>query len=279
MIEKEGYFCRSFCADDEKEVKALIHNAFPDFLNGEYWNWKYKLNPDFDPSLVTVAESGGRIIGCNHWLLTTFKLSPTIVTKAVLGADIAVDSNFRFKGVGKALIHSQRSSEAIKRIDPSFVYMFADPSLAKHFHSPSGGYIPAQENTVLCVKILSWKNLEPHVLSINEQIASGRFKERLSNIKLNVVFKLPNAPELKFCITSKGVEMAEGAQNRKIAAEVVIRTDLFTLQKVGGKRNPAWHILIALVTGKLKINGEVRKLYSFYKNMWVIKAILSEGLI
>jgi hypothetical protein len=74
MSEKNDYSCRVFRCEDEEEVRQLTKNVFNIFLDGEFWIWKYKLNPSFNPSLVMVAERDGVIIGCNHWLLRNFKL-------------------------------------------------------------------------------------------------------------------------------------------------------------------------------------------------------------
>src|SRR3989304_2637269 len=134
-------------------VKKLVKNAFNDFLEGAYWDWKYKLNPLFDQSLVMVAEEQGSIIGCNHWLLKDFKLSPSLETKAALCGDLVVHPDHRNKGVGKALLYSLRVSGVEHREKPSISFMFANPSLAKSFHEPAGGYIPGINETVYYHKI------------------------------------------------------------------------------------------------------------------------------
>ena len=279
MNEKSDYSCRSFKYEDEKEVKQLVKTCFGDFLNGEFWTWKYKLNPYFNPALVMVAEKNGTLIGCDHWLFKNFKLSPTLETRAILGADIAVHPEYRSKGVGKALIHALRSSEVLKNENPLIIYMFADPSLAKHFHSPAGGYIPAPDRTLFYLKILNWKKLEASVHAFNEQVAAGKFKDRLSKFELTVLFKMPHAPSLCLSLNEKGVTIGEKAGDNGKSPDVTISADLFTLSKIGAKEKKLLNVFKALLTRKLKIKGKLNKLLTFYNNVWVFQEIFSRKII
>ena len=279
MNEKSDYSCRSFKYEDEKEVKQLVKTCFGDFLNGEFWTWKYKLNPYFNPALVMAAEKNGTLIGCDHWLFKNFKLSPTLETRAILGADIAVHPEYRSKGVGKALIHALRSSEVLKNENPLIIYMFADPSLAKHFHSPAGGYIPAPDRTLFYLKILNWKKLEASVHAFNEQVAAGKFKDRLSKFELTVLFKMPHAPSLCLSLNEKGVTIGEKAGDNGKSPDVTISADLFTLSKIGAKEKKLLNVFKALLTRKLKIKGKLNKLLTFYNNVWVFQEIFSRKII
>lgn len=276
LSEKKDFVCRAFACDDEEKVKELVKNVFGDFLDGEFWNWKYKRNPGFDPGLVMVAERNGALVGCNHWLLKNFMLSPSLEINAVLGADIAVDPACRSLGVGKALLHSLRSSESVKAKKPSVIFIFADPSLAKRFHNPKGGYFPAPSRTSFYFKILHWRKLEANVHRLNEQIAAGKFKDRLSKFELNVLFKISNAPQLHFSLTETGITVGEIGQSHNRKPEVTITADLDTLQKVGSRKRRYLNIFKALLTGKLKINGSPRKLIALYKNIWILQEIFSQ---
>jgi len=278
MSENKDYKCRSYQCDDEEQVRALVKNVFGDFLDGEFWNWKYKFNPDFDPDLVMVAEKDGVIVGCNHWLLKDFLLSPSLETKAVLGADIAVDPVCRSQGVGKTLLHSLRSSEGLKVKQPSFVFMFADPSLAKVFHNPKGGYFPAPDQTVFYLKIINWKKLESNAHEFNEQIAAGKFEGRLSGIKLNILFKISNAPKLLFSITERGVAIGEKAEGSVEKPDVTITADLDTLQKVGARKRRYLNMFKALLIGKLRVRGKPKSLIALYRNVWVLQEIFSQKI-
>jgi predicted N-acetyltransferase YhbS len=276
LTENKNYQCRPFNHKDEEEVKQLVKNAFSDFLDGEFWDWKYKLNPNFDPSFVMVAEEDGKIIGCNHWLLRDFKISPSIETKAILGADIAVSPDYRGRGVGKALLLSLRYSETLKNKDPPIIYMFADPNIAKHFHSPTGEYIPAPDKTISYFKILSWKKLKNNAATLNMQIASGKFREKLPNFELKVFFRIYNAPSLYLHMSEKGVEVEERQDFHEKDADVVIVGDLAAFEKVSSKKNRRWNFLRAFFTRELKIRGSVSGFLGFYKCVWMLEEIFSK---
>jgi putative sterol carrier protein/predicted N-acetyltransferase YhbS len=278
MSGKNGVECRAYRCEDEEQVRALVKNVFGDFLDGEFWNWKYKSNPGFDPDLVMVAERDGTLVGCNHWLLKDFLLSPSMETKAVLGADIAVDPVCRSQGVGKTLLHSLRSSESVKVKQPSFVFMFADPSLAKVFHNPKGGYFPAPDQTAFYLKILNWKKLENNVRKFNEQIAAGKFEGRLSGVKLNVLFKISKSPRLLFSITERGIAIGEKAEDNVKNPDVTITADLNTLQKVWARKRRYLNMFKALLTGKLRVRGKPKSLMALYRNVWVLQEIFSQKI-
>ncbi len=274
MSEKREYRCRPFRSEDEEEVSQLVKNTFRGFLEGRFWNWKYKLNPGFNPSLAMVAEENGAIIGCNHWLLKNFKLSSSLETKAILGADVAVNPKYRGKGVGTLLLHSLRSSEIMRKEQPSIAYSFVNPSLAKHFHTPAAGYIPAPDRTILYFKILNWKKFAESANMLNEQIAAGKFKNRLFKFELRVLLKISGAPPLHFCMSGNGVKVDEEAQN----ADVTIAGDLATFQKIRAAKKRKWHLFKALATMKLRIRGTPKKMLTFYKNFWILQEILSRKI-
>ena len=278
MSEKQGYSCRSLRCEDEEKVRLLIKNCFDDFLEGEFWNWKYKLNPDFNSNLVAVAESNGEIIGCNHWLLKNFKLSPFLRTKAILGADIVVDPKYRSKGVGRKLLASLRASEVVKTDRPSIIYIFADPSLAKHFHTPAGGYVPAPDKTVFYFKILNWNKLKANAQILNEKISAGNFKDKLSDFHLNITFKISDAPPLSISMTERGVIVDRKTDASKRDADITISADLATLQQVGAKQKRLRNVFKALLTRKLSVKGSLLNLLTLYRNIWILQEIFSRKI-
>jgi hypothetical protein len=221
-----------------------------------------------------VAEKDGMIIGCNHWLLKNFKLSPSLETKAILSADVAVRPEYRGKGVGTSLLRSLRSSEAMKNEQPPITYMFADPSLVKHFHAPAGGYIPAPDTTVLYFKILNWKKLEDSIHVLNEQIAAGKFKERLSKFELKVLFKISDTPQLYLHMTEKGIMVEENCKN----LDVTIVSDLVTFQKLRTAKKRQRNIFTAIIKRKLKVKVRPGKLFTLYRNMWLFEEVLSRKI-
>ena len=69
---------------DEVAFEELLRGTFRSFRQSNYWTWKYKLNPNFDPALVVLAEENGKLIGCNHWVIRDIKISSNLSVKGVL---------------------------------------------------------------------------------------------------------------------------------------------------------------------------------------------------
>ena len=270
MGEAKGSLCRAFDDNDEKPVRELVENVFTYFLNGKYWNWKYKFNPNFDSSLVAVAEKNGKIVGCNHWLLRELKISGSTEVKAVLGADIAVSPEHRGCGIGKSLLLFLRSSQAVRDKDAVLSYMFADPNLSKHFYRPVAGYIRASTTTVSYFKLLSWSKLKDRIKVVNEKIKSE--KEKLEKLDLKIRFQLSGAPQLLLELSKNGVRVSE--RNFK-NANVTVISDLSTLSILKKKKCRRRNLIRALFTGKLKIKGSLVNLFRFYRSFWLIGEVFS----
>lgn len=265
----ESFVCRALREDDDEAVKGLIQATFSHFLEGKFWDWKYLRNPGFDRSFVAVAEDNGKVVGCNHWLLRPFKLSSSVVVDGVLGADIAVAPEYRKKGVGRALIHFLRSQHKDSKL--ALMYMFADPELRKHFHTPVAGYAPAPGGTALYTKILNWNKVASNAVAFNENVKHGKFSDRLAKVDLTVVFRVHGAPSLFLHVNSKGASTNASSAH----ADVTIISDVATLSKIKDEKASGWRLIGLLLTGKLKFRGSVRKLLAFYMNLWVFREILS----
>lgn len=270
MSEAKVCLCRAFNDEDEGYVKELVENAFRGFLNGKYWDWKYKLNPNFEPSLVAVAEKNGKIVGCNHWLIRELKISGSTEVKAVLGADIAVSPEYRGRGIGKSLLLVLRSSQAIRDKGVILSYMFADPNLSKHFYKPVAGYISAPTTTVSYFKLLSWRKLKDRIKILNKIK-----RKRLEKLDLKIRFHLFGAPQLLLELNKNGVRVSERNFRN---ANVTIISDLSTLSILKEKKNRKRNLIRALLTGKLKIKGSFFSLFRFYRSFWLIEEIFSEKI-
>jgi len=271
LSEVKVSLCRAFNDKDEENVKQLVESVFTYFLSGEYWDWKYKFNPDFDSSLVAVAEKDGKIIGCNHWLLRELRISGSTEVKAVLGADIAVNPEYRGQGIGKSLLLFLRSSQAIRDKGVVLSYMFADPNLSKRLYRPVAGYVPGPAATVSYSKVLSWSKLKDRAEVVNEQINSERFEK----FDLKIRFQLSGAPQLLLELSKKGVRVSDGNFKN---ANITIKSDLSILSMLKKKKWRKRNLIRALLTGKLKVKGSLLNILRFYRSLWLIEEVFSEKI-
>jgi len=274
MSDKGTFSCRTFEEKDEAGVKKIVEKAFPQFLGGQFWNWKYKCNPNFDPSLIMIAEMDGKVVGCNHWLLRNFMLSPSLETRAILGGDLAVCPECRGKGVGSALLRSQRASKAMKDLNPSIAYTFAVPQLASQLHSPVAGYVPIRVNTTSYFKILNWQMVAERAALLNERIASGKCTKKLGKFNLKVLLRISNTPSLSLILSENGVYVRENVVDEK--PNVTITGSLSAFQELRHSKNIKRTIIIALLKSKLRIVGKPKYLIALQKNVWLLQEVLGK---
>jgi predicted N-acetyltransferase YhbS len=274
MSDKATFSCRTFEEKDEAEVKKIVENAFPQFLGGQFWNWKYKGNPDFDPSLIMVAETDGKVVGCNHWLLRSFMLSSSLETRAILGGDLAVSPECRGKGVGSALLRSQRASRAMKNLHPSIAYTFAVPQLASQLHSPVAGYVPIRANTTGYFKILNWKMVAERAALLNERIASGKCEKKLDKFILKVLLRITNTPSLSLVLSENGVSVKENVVDEH--PNVTITGSLSAFQDLRYSKNIKRTVIFDLLKSKLRIVGKPKSLMALQKNVWLLQEVLGK---
>ena len=271
------FFCREFRPDDKEEVKKLVESIFSVFLEGKFWNWKYGENPYFDSRLVAVAEVNGEIVGCNHWLLRELKYSDSVVDKAVLAADVAVRPDYRGRGIGSQLLQFLRSSDIVKRREAALIYMFADPELAKKFHTPTAGYILARDGTAQYTKVLNWRKVKRNVERLNEEIRSGKFGKNLPKSDLKVLFKMSAAPPLCIHIKKDGL-VVDDSRDLSDDADIMVSGDFSVFNRIKMSKRRKWSFLKALLTGKLKIKVKLTKLFSFFDTLWILEKVFSEKM-
>jgi predicted N-acetyltransferase YhbS len=269
-------FYRVFKEGDEEAVKQLVESVFGGFLKGKYWDWKYKGNPYFDSRLVAVAEANGEVVGCNHWLLRDLKYSSSLVDKAVLAADVAVRPDYRGKGLGTSLLQFLRLSDVVKSKDIALIYMFADPELAKKFHTPAVGYVLVADGTAQYTKVLNWKKVKQNVDLLNEAIRSGRFGRKLPKHDFIFLFKMSGAPPL--CIHVKEDSLVVDDREGLDSADLVVSGEFSVFNTIKMAKRKKWSLLKALLTGKLKIKVKLTKLFSLFDALWIFEEVFSKKM-
>lgn len=266
LVESE-YVFRAFTKGDKEAVEALVAPLLSD---SQFWEWKYLENPNFDPSLVAVAERKGRIVGCNHWLLRDIKLSGSLVCRAILCADIAVDPNHRKHGVGKSLLLFLRSSSLSKAKGSVLTYMFAKPELGKRLYGPAVGYIRISTSTVRYGKLWSWKSVVERVKQINMNLAKEDGSNRRTADDFTVVFHVSGAPPLTITVNKGRIEASEESIED---APLKITTDFATLTALRRRERRMRRFLKALLERKLKVKGSLFSIIKLYQNLHTLEEI------
>lgn len=273
MVKSE-YFCRTFSERDEVAVKQLVKNVFSRFLWGDYWDWKYSRNPNFDPSMVAVAEKDGKIVGCNHWLLRDFKLSSSLTTKALLCADIAVDPEHRKQGVGKSLLLFLRSTGIFKKKSVVVNYMFANPELSKRFYEPIIGYISVSTSTATYTKRLNWKKVMRRIEEMNRKMTlKRRVNGRIGKLNSKIAFHVLGAPQLTVIVKDGRIEAYE--EKNVDHVNIKVKSNLATLMSLQERRHRGRRLLKALLTGKLRVRGNLLGIWRLYRNFDLLEEIFS----
>jgi predicted N-acetyltransferase YhbS len=274
MVEEEVVY-RTFRDGDEKAIERLVKSVFSGFLEGEYWRWKYMDNPFFHRELLAVAEVNGEVVGCNHWLLRNFKLSHSIADEAVLAADVAVKPDYRGKGLGSMLLRFLRSSKIVKDKRVGFIYMFADPDLVKKFHTPAAEYIFAPDGTAQYTKVLNWKKVKQNVDLLNKEVQSGKFRKKLFNRDLRVLFRMSAAPPLCIHFRKEGVAVEESLAED---VDIVLSGDLSVFDKIKLSKRRKWNLFKAILTGKLKVKVKLTRLFNLFNVLWIFEEVFEKKM-
>jgi predicted N-acetyltransferase YhbS/putative sterol carrier protein len=276
-VEKKfEYSYRTFAEEDESAVKGLVKAAFPSFLKGDFWVWKYRLNPEFDSNMVVVAERDGRIVGCNHWLVRDLKLSGDLKVKASLGGDVVVSPEDRGHGVGKALLRFFRTSKVFKEKGIILTYMFAEPDLSRRLYRPAVGYVAAPDSTTMYTKSLNCRRIGEKIQLINEAIQSrNELQRELKGLKMRILFRLRGAPAFSVNLASNRVNLDEGDFD---SADAIVEGDLPLFSSAIEGKIGVSSLAKAVLTRKLRIKKGKLKILKLFKIFKLFKIALSSNV-
>jgi ribosomal protein S18 acetylase RimI-like enzyme len=264
------YKYRLFSSNDSDAVRRLIKATFPNFLEGEYWDWKHLHNPRFDPSIVAIVEENGKIVGCSHWLQGSFKIAKGAAVKSLLTCDLAVRPGHRNRGVARRLLLLRRTREMFKQRGIVVNYDFADPRLAKKLYSPLLGYTKVRLSTKKYFKIISWKSLINSVSRKEFQQNLKRKFPKLEKLDLTIFFKTRSAPPLTISLSYGTVKASEEVCGGDC---ITVEGDLRTFLSLVQTQNVRRRLLVAILERKIKIKGSFSKLFETYRNASLLQAL------
>lgn len=272
--EQSQYSYREFAEGDEAALVELLKTTFPSFLKNDFWAWKYKLNPNFDPSLVVVAEKDGEMVGCNHWLMRDLRLSRSLEVRAALAADIMVHPKHRGRGIGKQLLRFLRLSGAFQKKQIILSYMFAPPNLNKRLYAPVAGYEAAPNSTTTYKKFFNCQELKKAVQRVNALIKSKKeLQTKLKGLRARILFRLKGFPVFAIYIDSNRVYLEEGEGKN---LDMVVEGSLPLSSSLLESNKGIWFFIKAWITGELRIRKGLSKIFKVLKAFEVLRLAFNE---
>ena len=261
---------RAYREGDQAKLEALLRSTFSSFKQENYWNWKYKTNPGFDPDLVLLAEQEGRIIGCNHWLVRDLQLARDLRVKAVLAADVAVNQAYRGQGIGKELVRYLRTSGTFGDKGIVMSYMFTKPTLNKGLYQPAAGYIRLQTAAVTYKKLFNCNQLKAKFQKMDKTIKSNpEAQKKLEGFKLQATFRLKGAPEFTIKVEPQGVSLDEATPTNP---DVIIEGNLPLSATLVSGDVSVGDLAKAWLTGKIKIKKGPWNIFKLRKAFKIFQA-------
>lgn len=266
MPEESPYSFRVLTDEDRIGVMKLLGHIFK--MSNELWTWKYEVNPDFDKSLARVAVNNRQVVGCAFWLPRNLKICNSISVRAALGADLAVYSNHKGHGIGKALISSE--NEVLENKGVVMSYGFIQPELFKHIHSPQIGLVGVPTSTIVCRKYLDCSNIRVKVQVMNRIVGSDqKMRAKLANFKINVLFRLRGQRPF---VIKMGPDKIEVEEDDLTCSDMKVECDLTHLDLVRSKRRMLT-LIKALLTRKIRISGSLRNIINLYSILELVKVL------
>jgi len=261
------YLYRKLKEQDEQALTELLRTGFPLFLKNNYWTWKYKKNPYFEPSLVAVAEENGKIIGCNHWLMRDLKLSSDLKVRTALAGDLLIRYEHRGQGIAAELLRAMRSSEIVKYNGITLSYMFAPIKLNERLYSPVAGYISAPNSTSTYKKFFNCNRLKEKIQFIDNCIKSDeKLTNKLRDLRMSALFRLKGLPTFVLYIESIGVHLEEGVIEKP---DVIIEGSLPLSSAIIEGKISVRDLTKAYLTGEIKIKKGILKIFKL-RNVFML---------
>jgi hypothetical protein len=269
------YTFRKFQNGDQAALEKLLKSVFPRFNDENIWVWKYKLNPSFDNSLVTLAFKDHELIGCNYWMQRDLKLKGDLQVNAALGADVAVNPHYRKFGVGKGLLRYPRISGVFKEKNMLLSYMFGRPELNTRFYKLGAGYIVAPNHTITYRKLFNVRQLKEKFDQINRKINSNvNLKKALKELTMSISFKLRGTPEFTVHFGPEKIYIEEGeVKGSNMIIEGNLPLSILTI----GSEVGLGDLFKLFLTGRVKIKRGFFRVFKMRRIFILLRKALNEN--
>ncbi len=230
------------------------------------WLWKYARRPGFDPEIVRVLETDGRIVATWHAVLHEVVLGDVRLRVAFEG-DTAVLPRYR-GGFAVWRMFDELTAE-LRRRGAAVRVGSTTPELADGFYSATFGYLTLE--TPLYTKLVS---VEP-VRAALERIAGQATTARaLRDASFSVQLDLDGLPPFHVQVRGGRVGVAEGRLDRP---DIRLRGNQAPVLRAlrDPRRGGGWGALIgAVTTGRVRVRVRWRalpRMLALAGRLWVAR--------
>lgn len=263
MRAKPQFSFRVFTNEDQNGVIKLLSETFK--MSNEFWTWKYALNPNFDPSLAMVAINKNQVVGCAFWLPRNLRISQSTSARVALGADLAVDSDYKGQGIGTALIASENKILENKNVVMS--YGFVEPDLVKHIHGPQIGLVSVPTSTIMYKRYLNCSKVREKSLLLNRIVDSDeKMRAKLRKMNLRVLLRLKGMPPF---VVKLGPDRIDVEEDDLTNPDIKVECDSTFLALMVKSKRRTFRLVKSLLLRRIKIKtsnlGSALKLYTTLK--------------
>jgi len=261
MSKESKYSFRVLTSEDEDEVMELLKNMSNS--SNEFLVWKYKLNPDFDPSFAVVAINNGQIVGCTFWVPRCLKISKSTAFRATFSTDAFVHPDHRGHGIGRNLVAFE--NKILENKKTIINYSVIKPDLAKHLQRRAAiGLVALPASTLVYKKYLNCSIIKEKVSLLNTIIESNRkLRAKLTEMNVRMLFRLRGFPSFLIKIGPDKIHIEEddlSSPDLKIESDFALLTYIF-------KNKNILNLVKALLMRKIKFSGNIlraAKLYTIF---------------
>jgi len=273
LAGKRNYRIRTYREGDEEEIVEM-HPSLRAIdrdreLGIEYWTWRNKLSPYFDPSLILVAEENGKAIGCGHAHVRNLRISRSLTIKATQPADLFVRPEHRRRGIATELTRVARKN--LREKGAIVLFGVTSPLTYSQFYSKREGdkafTIPKNlQCKTAYIKKLNCESFKRKALLINNTLQEHReIRNELTKLNLNVLFRLKGFPPFILEISQGKVSIKEGEPIYK--PHVVVTTS-------GLSSSTKMSTMIKMfLSGDAKVKGLLRNFIGLYKCFKILRKV------
>jgi len=271
-MEKKNYKIRTYTDDDWEKSLNMILSHKPDLnFTMEYWDWRNRLSPHFDPSLVFVADENGSVIACGHAQVWDFKINRSLTIRGGLDTEVFVHHEYRRRGIATELRsfmkNNLRERGAILLIGPTLAKIY--PRAQRWPDRPAFEIPNHLYHKTAYTKNLDCAALKEKVSIINNILNEhSEIRNKLMKLNFTIFLRLKGYPPFVF-------EASQGELSIKEGEPVGRPNVVVTASKELSSSTKTLSMIRMFFTGDVKVEGLLKNSISLLKFYRILKKVSS----